>query len=125
MTAFEGKSIVDAADIVFSYGSRRVIDGLTLSIAAGEIFGPLGANAAGKTTFVRMLAGSGVIIPVDQMPAVMEGMSIVLPLTYAVKGLREIMLQGHGLAVVWPELAVLAAFGVSLLAAAVVALRRT
>ena len=117
MTAFQGKSIVDAADIVFSYGSRRVIDGLTLSIAAGEIFGLLGANGAGKTTFIRMLAGSGVIIPVDQMPAVMEGISNVLPLTYAVKGLREIMLQGHGLAVVWPELAVLAA--------AVVTLRRT
>ena len=68
---------------------------------------------------------SGVIIPVDQMPAVMEGISNVLPLTYAVKGLREIMLQGHGPAVVWPELAVLAAFGVSLLAPAVVTLRRT
>ena len=68
---------------------------------------------------------SGVIIPVDQMPAVMEGISNALPLTYAVKGLREIMLQGHGLTEVWPELGVLAAFGVSLLAAAAVTLRRT
>ena len=46
MTAFQGKSIVDADNIVFSYGSRRVIDGLTLSISAGEIFGLLGANGA-------------------------------------------------------------------------------
>ena len=33
--------------------------------------------------------------------------------------------KGHGLTDVWPELAVLAAFGVSPLAAAVVTLRRT
>jgi ABC-2 type transport system permease protein len=75
--------------------------------------------------FVPQVFLSGVIIPVDQMPAVMEGISNALPLTYAVKGLREIMLQGHGLTEVWPELGVLAAFGVSLLAAAAVTLRRT
>lgn len=68
---------------------------------------------------------SGVIVPVDEMPLVMEAISKILPLTYAVEGLREIMLQGRGLTDVWPELAVLAAFGVSLLAAAVVTLRRT
>ncbi len=68
---------------------------------------------------------SGVIVPVEEMPLVMEAISNFLPLTYAVEGLREIMLQGRGLTDVWPELAVLAAFGVSLLAAAAVTLRRT
>ena len=49
--------VVDASGVTFSYGSRRVINGLTLSISAGEIFGLLGANGAGKTTFIRMLVG--------------------------------------------------------------------
>ena len=124
MTAFQGKSVVDAADIVFSYGSRRVIDGLTLSIS-GFARNEFQVVQFIPIVFTPQVFLSGVIIPVDQMPAVMEGISNVLPLTYAVKGIRGIMLQGHGRAVVWPELAVLAAFGVSLLAAAVVTLRRT
>ena len=124
MTAFQGKSVVDAADIVFSYGSRRVIDGLTLSIS-GFARNEFQVVQFIPIVFTPQVFLSGVIIPVDQMPAVMEGISNDLPLTYAVKGRREIMLQGHGLTEVWPERAVPAAFGVSLLAAAVVTLRRT
>ena len=67
---------------------------------------------------------SGVIIPVDQMPMVFEWLSVVLPLTYAVEGLREIMLRGAGLTELWLEIAVLAAFSVALLIAAVATLRR-
>ena len=68
---------------------------------------------------------SGVIIPVDQMPWVLQRISQVLPLTYAVEGLTEIMLKGKGLGDVIVDLAVLAAFGVALLAAAAATLRRT
>ena len=46
MTIFQGKSIVDADDIVFSHDSRGVIRGLTLSISAGEISGLLAAFGA-------------------------------------------------------------------------------
>ena len=68
---------------------------------------------------------SGVIIPTDQMPAVMEAISVVLPLTYAVEGLREIMVMGQSLADVWTDLVILAGFGLGLLIAAVATLRRT
>ena len=68
---------------------------------------------------------SGVIIPTDQMPAVMEAISAVLPLTYAVEGLREIMVMGQSLADVWADLVILAGFGLGLLIAAVATLRRT
>ena len=68
---------------------------------------------------------SGVIIPTDQMPAVMEAISVVLPLTYAVEGLREIMVMGQSLADVWIDLVILAGFGLGLLIAAVATLRRT
>jgi ABC-2 type transport system ATP-binding protein len=40
-----------------TFGSHRAVDGLTLSIAEGEIFGLVGPDGAGKTTTLRMLAG--------------------------------------------------------------------
>jgi ABC-2 type transport system ATP-binding protein len=37
------------------YGKRRGLDGLDLSVEAGEIYGFLGPNGAGKTTTIRLL----------------------------------------------------------------------
>ena len=67
---------------------------------------------------------SGVIIPVEQMPEVFEWLSVVLPLTYAVDALREIMLLGTELSALWSNLLALAVFSGVLLAAAVASLRR-
>src|ERR1700761_4408960 len=39
------------------FGDVTAVDGLTLTIAEGEVFGLLGPNGAGKTTTIRMLAG--------------------------------------------------------------------
>jgi ABC-2 type transport system ATP-binding protein len=39
------------------YGSNRAVDGLSLEIGAGEVFGLLGPNGAGKTTTVEILEG--------------------------------------------------------------------
>jgi ABC-2 type transport system ATP-binding protein len=38
-------------------GGFRAVDDLTLSVAAGEVFGFLGPNGAGKTTTIKMLVG--------------------------------------------------------------------
>ncbi|MCL4309772.1 MAG: ABC transporter ATP-binding protein [Actinomycetota bacterium] len=38
-------------------GSVTPVDGLSLTVASGEIFGLLGPNGAGKTTTIKMLAG--------------------------------------------------------------------
>ncbi len=54
----------------------------------------------------------GVIWPVEQMPDYLQWLSVILPLTYAVDGLRDIMLYGFSLADVWVELAVLLGFAV-------------
>lgn len=40
-----------------SFGVRRVVDGLDLTVAQGEICGFLGGNGSGKTTTLRMLCG--------------------------------------------------------------------
>jgi ABC-2 type transport system ATP-binding protein len=39
------------------YGERRAVDGVSLTVAAGEVFGLLGPNGAGKTTTVEILEG--------------------------------------------------------------------
>jgi ABC-2 type transport system ATP-binding protein len=39
------------------YGDLRAVDGLTFTVAAGEILGLVGPNGAGKTTTLRCLAG--------------------------------------------------------------------
>ncbi len=39
------------------YAGRKVIDGLSFDVRAGECFGLLGPNGAGKTTTLRMLLG--------------------------------------------------------------------
>ena len=46
-----------ARDLAKSFGGRRALDGVTLDVASGEVFGLLGPNGAGKTTFVRSVVG--------------------------------------------------------------------
>ena len=53
----ESPSIVEASHLTFSYGSLQVLNGLSLSVHEGEVFGVLGANGSGKTTLMRMMVG--------------------------------------------------------------------
>jgi len=48
---------LETRDLVRIYGSRRVVDGLSLSVNEGEILGLLGPNGAGKTTTFYMIIG--------------------------------------------------------------------
>ncbi|MBV9168921.1 MAG: ABC transporter ATP-binding protein [Chloroflexi bacterium] len=48
---------VEVRELVKSYSGRRVVDGLSFSVAAGEVFALLGPNGAGKTTTVEILEG--------------------------------------------------------------------
>jgi ABC-2 type transport system ATP-binding protein len=48
---------VEAIDLVKDFGETRAVDGVSLAVAAGSIYGLLGPNGAGKTTLLRMLLG--------------------------------------------------------------------
>lgn len=48
---------LEAADIEKWFGALRVLDGITLSVAPGEVVGLLGPNGAGKSTLVNIVAG--------------------------------------------------------------------
>jgi len=49
--------LVRADSLTKRYGSFVALDGCSLSVPAGEIFGLLGPNGAGKTTLLRLLLG--------------------------------------------------------------------
>lgn len=66
----------------------------------------------------------GLLWPVEQMPDYLQWFAHALPLTYAVDGLREIMLAGKNLLDVWVDLAVLVAFAMLTSVLAAVTLRR-
>ncbi len=48
---------IDARDLTRRFGAFVAVDRLTFDVRAGEVFGFLGANGAGKTTAIRMLTG--------------------------------------------------------------------
>ena len=48
---------VEIRELSKRFGAFRAVDGISLTVAEGEIFGFLGANGAGKSTTIRMLCG--------------------------------------------------------------------
>lgn len=54
---FGNAAVIAAENLTKKYGRLTAVDGLTLHIARGEIFGLLGPNGAGKTTTLEMLVG--------------------------------------------------------------------
>ena len=48
---------IDVQGLTKRYGERTVVDGLTMQVERGEIFGFLGPNGSGKTTSIRMMCG--------------------------------------------------------------------
>ena len=54
--AFDNDSLT-ARNLQKTYGARRVVDDVSLSVAPGEVVGLLGANGAGKTTTFYMMVG--------------------------------------------------------------------
>lgn len=49
--------LLSTDNLVKEYGSRRVVNGVSVSVNAGEIVGLLGPNGAGKTTTFNMVVG--------------------------------------------------------------------
>jgi ABC-2 type transport system ATP-binding protein len=48
---------IDVHGMTKRFGERTVVDHIGLQVRRGEIFGFLGPNGSGKTTFIRMLCG--------------------------------------------------------------------
>jgi ABC-type multidrug transport system ATPase subunit len=81
------KAALRFTQVVKTYGARRALDGLDLEVPRGSIFGLVGANGAGKTTFMSVTAGllradSGVVDVLENgpyQPALHRGRLSLLP----------------------------------------------
>src|SRR5664280_1177108 len=56
------------------HGVVKAVDGVDLSVLAGQVFGFLGPNGAGKTTTLRILA---TLIPADSGRAIVAGHDVL------------------------------------------------
>jgi ABC-2 type transport system ATP-binding protein len=48
---------IEIADLRFAYGEQAILEGVTLAVAPGEIYGVVGADGAGKTTLLQLAVG--------------------------------------------------------------------
>jgi ABC-2 type transport system ATP-binding protein len=50
--------LIEARDLVKSFGGVHAVQGVSLQVSAGEAYGLVGPDGAGKTTTLRMLVGA-------------------------------------------------------------------
>jgi ABC-2 type transport system ATP-binding protein len=65
--------ILQLRNVTKRVGSKTIIDGLSLEVPKGEVFGFLGPNGAGKTTKIRMVVG---LMKISEGEIVIDGESI-------------------------------------------------
>lgn len=57
MISRPGDSAIDVRNLSKSFGSKKVVDNVSLTVGHGEIYGFLGPNGSGKTTCIRLMCG--------------------------------------------------------------------
>lgn len=51
-------AVLEITDIRKTFGGLKAVDGLGLTIEAGEVVGLLGPNGSGKTTLMNLISGA-------------------------------------------------------------------
>ena len=102
--------VLEMDSVSKSYGRARVLDGITLRVYKGQVFGIVGPNGAGKTTLLRVALGlarrdSGVVLlrgrdPLYD-PSAREGVGVVferpnLPSAISVRDFLSIAARIYG-----------------------------
>jgi ABC-2 type transport system ATP-binding protein len=71
---FASVPAIAVQDVGYSYRDRRALDGVSFSVAEGEIFGLLGPNGGGKSTLFRILS---TLLPVQSGNVSINGFDLV------------------------------------------------
>ena len=72
-----------------------------------------------------MIYLSGFVFPIENMPAVIQPITYLIPLRYYLVIVRGIFLKGIGIAALWPQALALAIWGVTILTLATVRSHKT
>ena len=67
--------MIDVEQIRKSFNGTRALDGFTLHVGAGELFGLVGPNGAGKTTLMKTLS---TLLPMDSGTARIGGLDVTV-----------------------------------------------
>jgi ABC-2 type transport system ATP-binding protein len=89
----DGQPFVELRDLTRRFGAITAVDGVSLAISRGELFGLVGPDGGGKTTTLRVLAG---ILPPTSGDALVAGRSVRTE-PEAVKARIAYMAQRFGL----------------------------
>jgi ABC-2 type transport system permease protein len=73
---------------------------------------------------IPMIYLSGLIFPIENMPAAIQAVTYAIPLRYYAEIIRGVFLRGSGIEVLWPEAAALLAMGASILTLASLRFRK-
>jgi ABC-2 type transport system permease protein len=106
--------------LLFLFGGVFMVamlgQGLLVSVVTKN---QLVATQAGTlSSLLPSLLLSGMLFPVENMPAPLQVLSRAIPARYLVHGLRGILLKGSGFGQLWPDLVAMAIFAVAVLALA-------
>src|SRR5438132_13969070 len=66
-------SAIVTENVVRKFGEVTAVDGVSLRVEPGEVFGFLGPNGSGKTTVIKMLTG---ILPVTEGKGFVDGIDV-------------------------------------------------
>jgi ABC-2 type transport system permease protein len=99
------------------------------AVCMGTFFSAFARNEFQMIQFIPLIIVpqvfvSGLFIPTNQLPVVLEWISKFLPLTYGVEGIKALMLQGQSLLDIGKDIGILAAFAVVFLVLAALTLRQ-
>ena len=119
------------------WAARVALAGFVITLGSGGLLG-LGLfvstisstqQQAMMTTMFFLLTPmiylSGFIFPIENMPAVIQPITYLIPLRYFIVIVRGIFLKGVGVAVLWPQILALLTWGVVIVALAVARSRKT
>jgi ABC-2 type transport system permease protein len=112
--------------LVFVAGAAFLVgmlgQGLLISVVTRNQL--VATQAAVLSSMLPSVLLSGMIFPIENMPAPLRAISHVVPARYLVHALRGALLKGNGLAALWPDLVGLAAFAAVVVGLATVRFRR-
>ncbi len=102
--------------LLFALSSLFLLTSLGLGIFISTV-SKTQQEATLSTFFVLLpfILLSGFMFPVENMPHTVQWISYLIPLKYFLEIIRGIFLKGNGIQQVWPQVAILAGFGVAIL----------
>jgi ABC-2 type transport system permease protein len=112
--------------LLFLFGTVFLVgmlgQGLLISVVAKNQL--VATQAGALSAMLPSLLLSGMLFPIQNMPALLQGLSFLIPARYLVHALRSILLKGNGLAHLWGDLLAMAVFSAGILALATARFRR-